>query len=79
MIGTTVAGRYEIEEQIGIGGMGIVYRARDTRLRRDVALKVIAPHLMQQEAARSRFLREAQALAGADAPQHRHYLRHGRG
>ena len=68
MIGTTVAGRYQIEEQIGIGGMGIVYRARDTRLRRDVALKVIAPHLMQQEAARSRFLREAQALAGLTHP-----------
>jgi serine/threonine protein kinase len=68
MIGTTVSGRYQIEEQIGIGGMGIVYRARDARLRRDVALKVIAPHLMQQEAARSRFLREAQALAGLTHP-----------
>ncbi len=68
MIGTTVAGRYEIEAQIGVGGMGIVYRAHDTRLRRDVALKVIAPHLMQQESARVRFLREAQALAGLMHP-----------
>lgn len=68
MIGTSVAGRYEIEEQIGIGGMGIVYRAYDTRLRRHVALKVIAPHLVQQEAARSQFLREAQALAGLMHP-----------
>ena len=68
MIGTTVAGRYEIAAQIGVGGMGIVYRAHDTRLRRDVALKMIAPHLMQQESARVRFLREAQALAGLMHP-----------
>lgn len=68
MIGTTVAGRYYIHAQIGIGGMGVVYRARDERLRRDVALKVIAPHLMQQTAARARFLREAQALAGLTHP-----------
>ena len=68
MIGTRVAGRYDIEEQIGIGGMGIVYRAYDTRLKRHVALKVIAPHLVQQEAARTQFLREAQALAGLMHP-----------
>ncbi len=68
MIGTSVAGRYQIEEQIGVGGMGIVYRAHDTRLRRDVALKVIAPHLMQMESARQRFLREAHALAGLTHP-----------
>ena len=68
MIGTRLAGRYDIEEQIGIGGMGIVYRAHDTRLMRHVALKVIAPHLVQQEAARSQFLREAQALAGLMHP-----------
>lgn len=68
MIGTTFAGRYEIEQQIGIGGMGIVYRAHDTRLRRDVAIKVIAPHLMQMESARQRFLREAHALAGLTHP-----------
>ena len=68
MIGTTVAGRYYIEAQIGIGGMGIVYRARDERLRRAVAVKVIAPHLMQHPQARARFLREAQALAGLTHP-----------
>jgi serine/threonine protein kinase len=68
MIGTRVAGRYDIEEQIGIGGMGIVYRAYDSRLKRHVALKVIAPHLVQQEAARAQFLREAQALAGLMHP-----------
>jgi len=68
MIGTRVAGRYDIEEQIGIGGMGIVYRAFDSRLKRHVALKVIAPHLVQQENARAQFLREAQALAGLMHP-----------
>lgn len=68
MIGTTIAGRYEVAAQLGVGGMGVVYRAHDTTLRRDVALKVIAPHTMQDDAARSRFLREAQALAGLSHP-----------
>ena len=68
MIGSTIAGRYEVEEQIGIGGMGIVYRAHDATLRREVALKIIAPHLMQQTAARERFQKEAQALAGLTHP-----------
>ena len=68
MLDTTVAGRYKIEEQIGIGGMGIVYRACDETLGREVALKVIAPHLMQQEEARKRFQREAQAVAGLTHP-----------
>jgi serine/threonine protein kinase len=68
MIGTRIAGRYDVEAQIGIGGMGVVYRAYDSRLRRHVALKVIAPHLVQQEAARTQFLKEAQALAGLMHP-----------
>jgi serine/threonine protein kinase len=68
MVGTTIAGRYRIEEQIGVGGMGIVYCAHDTTLRRDVALKVIAPHLIQNETSRRQFLREAQALAGLSHP-----------
>ncbi len=68
MNGTTLADRYKIEAQIGIGGMGIVYRAHDTRLKREVALKVIAPHLVQHESARSQFLKEAQALAGLMHP-----------
>src|SRR6476659_2157932 len=68
MIDQVVAGRYRVESQIGVGGMGIVYRAHDTKLRRDVALKVIAPHLVEDEAARARFLQEAQALAGLSHP-----------
>ena len=68
MIGRTISNRYRVDTQIGIGGMGIVYRAHDTRLGRDVALKVIAPHLVQDQDARNRFLREAQALAGLSHP-----------
>jgi len=68
LIDHLVLGRYKVESQIGVGGMGIVYRAHDTKLRRDVALKVIAPHLVEDEGARVRFLHEAQALAGLSHP-----------
>ncbi len=68
MIGTVVADRYRVDSQLGIGGMGIVYRAHDTRLLREVALKVIAPHLTEQDKAAQRFMREAQALAGLTHP-----------
>ncbi len=61
-------GRYRVDGQLGSGGMGIVYHAHDLKLRRDVALKVIAPHLVEDEEARARFLREAQALAGLSHP-----------
>ncbi len=56
-------GRYDIEETVGAGGFGIVFKAYDTELRRVVALKVLAPHLMSSGAARKRFAREAQAAA----------------
>lgn len=56
-------GRYDIEETIGAGGFGIVFKAYDTELRRVVALKVLAPHLMSSAPARKRFAREAQAAA----------------
>src|SRR5690349_5273454 len=68
MIDHLVTGRYRVDSQIGSGGMGIVYRAHDIKLRRDVALKVIAPHLVEDEPARARFLTEAQALAGLSHP-----------
>ncbi len=64
MVGSTIADRYRIDSQLGVGGMGVVYKAYDVRLLRDVALKVIAPHLMEQDKAAQRFMREAQALAG---------------
>lgn len=56
-------GRYEIERHIGSGGMGIVFKAHDTELNRPVAIKVLAPHLAANHAARKRFAREAKAAA----------------
>lgn len=55
--------RYEITNEIGHGGMATVYRARDTRLDRWVAVKVMHPHLRGTEQARARFAREARAVA----------------
>jgi serine/threonine protein kinase len=65
--GDQLAG-YQIEEQIGRGGMAVVYRALDLRLGRAVALKVLAPHLGEDEAFRQRFIRESRAAAGVDHP-----------
>ena len=61
-------GAYEVLAKLGAGGMGEVYRARDTRLDRDVALKVLPAHLATDEAARSRFEREAKAIAALSHP-----------
>ncbi|MDD9972251.1 MAG: serine/threonine-protein kinase [Myxococcales bacterium] len=55
--------KYDILEEIGRGGMATVYRARDTRLHREVALKVMHPHLQGAKEARVRFEREAQTVA----------------
>jgi serine/threonine-protein kinase len=55
--------KYEITEEIGHGGMATVYRARDTRLERAVALKVMHPHLQGAREARQRFAREALTVA----------------
>ncbi|MCC7540378.1 MAG: protein kinase [Deltaproteobacteria bacterium] len=55
--------KYEILEEIGHGGMAVVYRARDTALDRDVALKLMHPHLRGMRESRSRFEREAKAVA----------------
>lgn len=63
-----VAGLYEIEAEIGRGGMAVVYRARDVRLRRKVALKVLPPELAFREEVRKRFLREAEMSARLSHP-----------
>jgi len=65
--GEQLAG-YQIQEQIGRGGMAVVYQALDLRLGRVVALKVLAPQLGEDEAFRQRFIRESRALAGVDHP-----------
>src|SRR5215204_145027 len=61
-------GPYEIIRALGEGGMGVVYRARDTRLGRDVALKFLPSHLASSEAARQRLQREARAVAALQHP-----------
>jgi len=65
--GSRVAG-YLLEEQVGAGGMAVVYRAVDERLGRQVALKVLAPALASDEEFRRRFIRESRAAAAVDDP-----------
>jgi serine/threonine protein kinase len=67
-IGRTFAERYRIVDELGRGGMGIVYKAEDLRLERHVALKFLPPELMQHEEAKSRFVREARAAAAITHP-----------
>jgi eukaryotic-like serine/threonine-protein kinase len=64
----TRLGPYEVVEPIGAGGMGEVYRAHDSRLGRDVAVKIIAPHLSDDPRVSSRFEREAKAVAAISHP-----------
>jgi serine/threonine protein kinase len=63
-----VGSRYEISDEIGRGSMGVVFRARDVRLRRSVAIKLLPPELAFREEVRSRFLREAQTAAQLSHP-----------
>ena len=67
MIGQTL-GHYRIESKLGQGGMGVVNRAHDETLDRDVALKVLAPDTLDDEAARARFRKEALALSRLNHP-----------
>jgi DNA-binding beta-propeller fold protein YncE len=65
--GSRIAG-YLLEEQIGQGGMAVVFRAHDERLDRTVALKILTPALAADEAFRQRFIRESRAAAAVDDP-----------
>src|SRR5438270_6267808 len=64
----TPLGPYEVRELLGKGGMGEVYRARDRRLDRDVAVKVISDAIAHDAGARARFEREAKAIAALTHP-----------
>ncbi|HMJ18245.1 MAG TPA: protein kinase [Gemmatimonadaceae bacterium] len=67
LTGRTIS-HFELHEALGSGGMGVVYRADDTRLKRVVALKFLLPHFNLDVAAKARFLREAHAAAALDHP-----------
>ncbi len=64
----TKLGPYEIQAPLGAGGMGEVYRARDTRLDRTVAIKILPPHLSSNPEAKQRFEREARAISSLNHP-----------
>jgi serine/threonine-protein kinase len=63
-----LAGEYSLQRELGRGGMGVVYLAREVQLDRDVAIKVLPAHLARAPSARERFLREARMAAGLSHP-----------
>jgi len=67
MVGKTIL-HYRILKEIGKGGMGVVYKAEDTKLHRTVAIKALSADLVGDEKARARFLREARAASAIDHP-----------
>src|ERR1700728_1266003 len=68
MLGTLLGGRYRLDEQIGHGGMSTVYRAFDTVLEREVAIKLMHREIASDSAQLERFRREARAVAQLNHP-----------
>ena len=67
-MGAIFAGRYQLIKELGRGGMGVVYKAEDTKLKRTVAIKLLPPELTHISEVKERFMREAQAAAALDHP-----------
>ena len=67
MIGKRIS-HYKILEELGSGGMGVVYKAEDTKLKRTVALKFVVPRMLRKDEDKERFLREAQTAASLNHP-----------
>jgi serine/threonine protein kinase len=66
--GSIIAGKYEILQKVGEGGMGVVYKAKDSRLDRTVALKFLLSNLIKDKDAKKRFIQEAKAAAALEHP-----------